>query len=109
MRHDAASILGSKTPVKTGVPLDAILDTNTKEPDGIRRYHRFRKCPEMLTIWHEKRLATTGVLGLQNRGLGVRVPPLLPRSRNSLVISIGATSGTGGCDKRRFLFCPLGQ
>jgi hypothetical protein len=36
-------------------------------------------------------------------------PPLLPVRRDSLAISIDAISATGGCDKRRFLFCPLCQ
>jgi hypothetical protein len=62
------------------------LDTNAEEPDGIRRYRGFRKCPEMLTPWYEKRPVSTRGLGLQNRGLGVRVPPLLPAHPSEIVV-----------------------
>ncbi len=53
--------------------------------------------------------AITAERDLQNRGLGVRVPPLLPHPGNSVAVSIGATVRTLRCDKRRFLFCPFSE
>ena len=80
----------------TAWPLGPMLDPNSKYRDCTAQYTLDGRPPILplkQTEKHPRPLAITALIGLQNRGLGVRVPPLLPLP--GLKIR-WAASGVGG-------------